>query len=232
MGLWLLLMFASMVLAGGAQLAVKGAFEKYRKVRASSNLTGAQAAREMLRSAGIHDVRVERSRGMLSDHYDPRSKVIRLSEGVHDSRSVAALGIACHEAGHAVQDARNYAFLVVRNAAVPMASVGSNLSVVLIFIGIFLMMMQAAFGQFIAYIGILLFAGVVLFQIVNLPVEFDASARAKRLMPQLGMISGPREKAGVNAVLNAAAMTYVAAAVSSILTLLYYLMVFYGGARD
>jgi Zn-dependent membrane protease YugP len=229
--LYMVIMIVGLVIGGIAQLAVKGAFSRYSRVRASSNVTGAQAARLMLDSAGLSGVRIERVGGVLSDHYDPRGKVIRLSPDVHDSRSVAALGVACHEAGHAIQDARRYAPLVVRNAAVPLAGFGSNFAIILVIIGIVMMGMQLALGYTVAIAGVLFFAAVVFFQVVNLPVEFDASARAKKLLPQLGLISGPAEMRGVNTVLNAAAMTYVAGTVVAIMQLLYWLSVVQGSRR-
>lgn len=209
-----------------AQAKVKGNFERYSRVPSSSGLTGAEAAVEMLRRAGIPYVRVERVEGFLSDHYDPRGKVIRLSPDVHDSRSLSALGVACHEAGHAIQDARSYAPLVIRNAAVPLANFGSSAGIIILMAGLFL--------QFhgLAVIGLLLFGAVMVFQLVNLPVEFDASARAKQALITHGLIQrGPEEQA-VSKVLGAAAMTYVAATVSSVFTFLYYALLVFGGRRE
>lgn len=209
-----------MALAGLAQAGVKGAFNKYSKVRSSSGMTGAQAAEAMLQAAGVHGVRIERSQGgMLSDHYDPTANVIRLSPEVYGSHSVAALGVACHEAGHAIQKANSYAPLVVRNMAVPMASFGSGAGLLLVIIGLFIGMLG------LSLLGLILFAGVVFFQLVNLPVEFDASARAKRALIAHGFIHGRAEEQGVNKVLNAAALTYVAATAVSIFYLLYYAMI-------
>ncbi|MCB2153450.1 zinc metallopeptidase [bacterium] len=221
-----LVLLPGLVLAGGTSLLVKSRFSKYSKVQSSSGVTGAQAAHEMLREAGLGDVvGIERVSGFLSDHYDPRSKVLRLSPTVYDGRSVASLGVACHEAGHAVQHARKYAPLAVRNAIVPVAAFGSNLSWGAIFIGMIMMMMgMVAFGKMIALVGVVLFAAVVVFQIVNLPVEFDASSRAKKMLPKLGLISGPQESAAVSKVLGAAAMTYVAGTVTAMLTLLYFMI--------
>lgn len=223
--LYILMIAPALLLSVWAQILVKSRFKKYSQVRASSGFTGAEAARRMLREAGLGDtVGIERASGFLSDHYDPRQHVLRLSPDVHDGRSLASLGVACHEAGHAIQHARDYAPLVVRNAIVPVASVGSNLSWLIIMVGFVMMMFgMVAFGQLIAIAGVLLFGAVVVFQFVNLPVEFDASNRAKQMLPQMGLISGPREQEGVNKVLNAAAMTYVAATVSALLTLLYFL---------
>jgi uncharacterized protein len=222
-GLFFIGIIILMAVAGMAQMAVKGNFKKYSQVRASSGLTGAQAADEMLRGQGITDVRIERSQGgMLSDHYDPVQNVIRLSPEVYGSNSVAAVSVACHEAGHAIQKARSYAPLVIRNMAVPMANFGSSTGLILILIGMFINMLG------LAILGLVLFAGVVFFQLVNLPVEFDASARAKKAMNEMGLIAGREEQVGVSKVLNAAAMTYVAATVISVFYLLYYAMIIFG----
>lgn len=233
--LWMALMLVTLIIAGGAQLLVKGAYAKWSRVRAAAGITGAEAARRMLIEAGVGPgVRIERVGGFLSDHYDPRHKVLRLSPDVHDGRSVASLGIACHEAGHAIQDATKYAPLVLRNAIVPLANIGSTFSWIVISIGAMLYMGGSLFGFKIAMLGVLLFGCVVIFQIVNLPVEFDASARAKAALAQTGLLRGREEIGGVNSVLNAAAMTYVAATVSSILQLLYWLhrLGLLGGRRE
>ncbi len=217
----ILLMILSMV----AQNAVQGNFKKFGRVRTSSGMTGAEAALHMLRSSGLNNVSVERVQGFLSDHYDPRKKVIRLSPNVHDSDSVSAVGVACHEAGHAVQDAQNYAPLVIRNAAVPMAGFGSNFGLILIIIGLFMNAMG------LAIVGLIFFGAVVFFQVVNLPVEFDASSRAKQAMLEYGIISHGQEAQGVNKVLNAAALTYVVAALTAIFQLLYFAALIFGGRR-
>lgn len=220
--LFWLIFGGTLLLSIVATLFVKASFAHYRKVPASSGATGAQAARRMLDNAGLTGVEIQRVGGFLSDHYDPRRKVIRLSPEVYEGRSVASLAVACHEAGHAVQDAKNYAPLVIRNAAVPMAGFGSSIGYILIFIGLILNMFN------LALLGLGLFACVVFFQLVNLPVEFNASTRAKQMLPQLGLISGPREAAGVNRVLNAAALTYVAATITALLYLMYYAMIIFG----
>jgi len=232
--LYLGLMLVALVIGGGAQLAVKSAFSRWSRVRASCGMTGAQAARVMLDREGLQAVRIERVGGHLSDHYDPRHKVLRLSPDVHDSGSVAALGVACHEAGHAIQDAQKYAPLVVRNAIVPVASFGSNMAMVFIMIGFVLLAMGMIIGKSVMLIGIVAFAAVVLFQVVNLPVEFDASRRAKNDLLDIGLVRSGQEAAGVSSVLNAAAMTYVAATVVAILQLLYFLYRagLLGGRRD
>ncbi len=199
-----------------AQWMTKSAFNKYSRIRNSYGLTGAQAAQAMLDRAGIRDVNIVPSQGFLSDHYNPMTKTLALSSAVYGQQSVAAIGVACHEAGHAIQHARHYAPLWARSALVPTARFSG--------IGMWVMMFGLMFqSQGMVGIGAVLFSGVLLFQVVTLPVEFDASARAKKLAFEQGLIA-PQERAGMAKVLNAAALTYVAAAVSSLLTLLYFLM--------
>jgi len=211
---YLLAIAPALVLALWAQWRVKSAYAAAQQVPAA--LSGAAAARHVLDSAGLQNVGIEQVDGFLSDHYDPRDKVLRLSPEVYQSRTMAAVGIAAHEAGHALQDAAAYAPLVVRNAAVPMAGFGSNASILMLIAGAVLNFR----GLIIA--GIALFAVFVFFQVVNLPVEFNASARAKRQLVGLGIV--PQEDMGyVNSVLNAAALTYVAATLQAVLTLLYYI---------
>ena len=216
-----------MVLSMGASWLTKSAFKKYSRQRASTGLTGAEAARRMLARAGIQDVQVTATRGFLSDHYNPMNKTLALSEAVYSQPSVAAIGVACHEAGHAIQHARSYAPLWIRSTLVPVAGIGSNLGMWVMVAGL-IMNWTGLIG-----IGALLFSAVVLFQIVTLPVEFNASARAKELAFEYGLVSA-QEREGVSKVLNAAALTYVAAAASSILTLLYFLFRagFLGGRDD
>lgn len=230
----IVVLLPTLILTGIATWRVKSNFAKYSKVPIASGLTGAQAAYKMLADAGLADsVGIERHQGFLSDHYDPRHKVLRLSPHVYDERSIAAVGVACHEAGHAIQDARRYAPLVLRNAIVPTANIGSNLGYILIIIGLMLNAAAGAgLGFNIAVIGLLLFATVVVFQFVNLPVEFNASTRAKEQLAHLGIIGGVAEARGVNAVLNAAAMTYVAATFTALLNLLYYAWIIFGGRRN
>ncbi len=216
-GYLLFVMVPTLVLSLGASWMTKSAFKKYSRQRASTGLTGAEAARHMLAQAGVHDVEVKPTRGFLSDHYNPLNKTLALSEAVYSQPSVAAIGVACHEAGHAIQHARHYAPLWVRSTLVPVAGIGSNFGLYGMMFGL-LLQSQGLFA-----VGALLFSAVVLFQLVTLPVEFDASARAKKLAFQYGLVSA-HERQGVSKVLNAAAMTYVAAAASSILTLLYFLM--------
>jgi Zn-dependent membrane protease YugP len=211
------MMLPVMVLSLFFSFLVKSAFKKYSKISNSGNITGKEMAEKLLRMNGINDVSVLKADGFLSDHYNPSQKVIKLSSQVYESSSVAAIGIAAHETGHAVQDAQSYTPLKLRNMMVPVASIGSNFSWVVIIAGMFL----GAMG--LVKIGIVLFSIVVAFQIITLPVEFNASSRAKRMMHEYALVSETDMK-GVSKVLNAAAMTYVAAAASSIMTLLYFLI--------
>lgn len=206
----------AMLLAAWAQFRVRSAYSQGSKIRASSGVTGAQAAAEVMRSEGLNRVEIEPVQGFLSDHYDPRSKVLRLSPGVYGERNLAALGIAAHEAGHALQDAQGYSPLAIRNFLVPLAGFGSSFSWIVIIAGFFMGSMNLILG------GIALFSAVVVFQVVNLPVEFDASKRAREHLLMTGLITAEEEPV-VAKVLNAAALTYVAATLSSILTLLYFL---------
>jgi Zn-dependent membrane protease YugP len=212
----------ALLLAFWAQMRVKSTFAQAKQVQAQ--LSGAGAARHILDAAGLHNVIIEQIPGHLSDHYDPRGKVLRLSQDVYGARTAAAVGIAAHEAGHALQDAQNYAPLVVRNAAVPAATFGGSASMLLLIAG-FIMHYQP-----LILFGIVAFACVVVFQLVNLPVEFDASARAKRLLVDHGIVAD-QDMVYVNRVLNAAAWTYVAGTLQAVLTLLYYVMR-YAGSRD
>lgn len=213
--LYFLLIAPALLLAIWAQWRIHANYATAQQIPAP--LSGAAAARHVLDSAGLRDVDIEMIPGRLTDHYDPRDKVLRLSEAVYQSRSLAAVGIAAHEAGHAIQDAHQYAPLLVRNAAVPIAGFGSNFSFLLLFLGLVFQIAP------LLWAGILLFSGVVFFQIVNLPVEFNASSRAKAQLVELGIVS-PDQMVYVNRVLGAAAMTYVAATLQAILTLLYYLL--------
>ena len=201
-----------------AQMRVRSAFAKYSRVRAVSGMTGAQAARRILDSHGLQSVAVERVDGMLSDHYDPRAKVLRLSTDVYGTPSLAAVGVAAHEAGHALQDQSNYAPLQLRSAMVPAVQIGSWVGPLIFAVGLF---MAGAIGESVAWVGLLLFGATALFALVTLPVEFDASKRAKQLLVTNGVLV-PLEVRGVDHVLDAAALTYVAAALQAIMTLFYY----------
>jgi len=218
--LYYLFVIPPLLLGLWAQFKVKSAFKKYSQVTTQSGLTGAQTAIRLLQRGGLGNVSVEMTSGMLSDHYDPSSKVLRLSEEVYSLPSIASVGVAAHEAGHALQDKTGYAPLAIRSAMVPVVSIGSWLGPIIFMVGF---VMHGVFGSSLAWAGLLLFAGVALFAIVTLPVEFDASRRAKELLVSQGILS-QREMEGVNAVLDAAALTYVAAAAQAIMQLLYYVM--------
>ncbi len=198
-----------------AQVWVQSAYRRAREVPAP--MSGAEVARVILDAWGLHNVKVERVSGFLEDHYDPRAQVIRLSPEVYGTRSVAAMGIAAHEVGHALQHAQGYAPLVVRNAAVGIANFGSGAGLWLLILGIIFSIPA------LLWAGVILFSGTVFFQVVNLPVEFNASARAKAILAQLGIVD-QRSASLVNSVLTAAALTYVAATLQAVLTLVYYLM--------
>lgn len=210
----------TILLALWAQFKVKSAYTVWSRHPNSRGMTGAEAAADMLIREGVTDVRIEMVDGWLSDHYDPENKVLRLSPENFNGRSVAAVGIACHEAGHALQHARGYAFLGLRSWLVPTASIGSWLSVPLIFLGFVITSMA------LVKVGIVLFGLVVLFQLVTLPVEFNASSRAKLALAHSMGMGSKDEVEGVNEVLDAAAMTYVAAALTALAHLLYYILVF------
>ena len=214
--LYWMMMAPALLLAFWAQWRVKSAYATAQQQPAP--LSGAAAARHILDSAGLGDVLIEPTQGHLSDHYDPRDKVLRLSQEVYQSRSMAAVGIAAHEAGHALQDAHSYAPLKIRNAAVPVANFGSG-------VGIWMVILGTIFAalHFLIVPGIILFGAVVFFQLVNLPVEFNASSRAKAQLVSLGIV--PQQEMGhVDNVLNAAAWTYVAATLQAVLMLLYLVM--------
>lgn len=224
--LYLVILLVTFAFSGLASMRVKNAFRHYSKIPAGSGKSGAEVARYILERNGIRDVTVEPvgrrfmlfgGDGILSDHYDPLKKVVRLSPEVFDSNSIAAQAIAAHEVGHAIQHATAYAPLSLRNAIVPMANFGSQFSYIFILLGIFI----HAFA--LVKLGVILFGLAVVFQFITLPVEFDASARAKRLLSEYALISPPDAR-GVSAVLNAAAWTYVAAAAAALLNLLYLLL--------
>lgn len=223
MGLYFLFLLPPMILAIYAQYKVSSSFNEMKQIPA--RMTGAQAARLMLDRAGLDRVGIEAVNGHLSDHYDPGAKVLRLSPDVYGGRSMAAVGVACHEAGHAFQDAQRYAPLAIRNAAVPAANFGSGIGAGLLMLGFFLA--QPA----LILIGIVLFSAVVFFQLVNLPVEFNASSRARERLVADGIISA-NEEPYVARVLNAAALTYVAATLQSVATLAYYATILLSGRRD
>jgi Zn-dependent membrane protease YugP len=224
--MYLLFIAPGLLLSLWASFRVKSAFNKYSAVPSMRGLTGAQAAAELLRGAGISDVQIVRHQGMLTDHYNPMNKTA-LSEPVYDSTSIAAIGVATHEAGHAIQHARSYGPLWLRSLLVPTANIGSSLGYIVMTLGL------AFASAKVVLFGAILFSAVLLFQVVTLPVEFNASNRAKALVLDYGIVTA-QEREGVDRVLNAAALTYVAAAISTLLTLLYFLFRsgLLGGRRD
>ncbi|MEG1291012.1 MAG: zinc metallopeptidase [Lachnospiraceae bacterium] len=216
------------VICFAASARVKSTFHKYDKVRSRSGMTGAQAAERILHSAGIFDVSVQHISGNLTDHYDPKNKVLRLSDSTFGSASVAAVGVAAHECGHAIQHQNNYVPLTIRGAIVPLVNIGSTMAWPLIIIGMFI---TSNTGSFITNLGIICFSLAVLFQLVTLPVEFNASNRAVRILGDSGIL-GDEELKGTKKVLGAAALTYVAGAAAAILQLLRLLILFGGRGRD
>jgi hypothetical protein len=225
--LYLVFSIPALLLGFWAQWKVQSAFKKFSQYRTYSGMTGAQVARRVLDFNGLSQVRVEQSQGFLSDHYDPRAKVLRLSPDVYQSNSVAAAGVAAHEAGHAIQDREGYMALQWRSAMVPTVQIGSWLGPIIFMIGLFTVPL---FGTTLAWAGLLLFAGTAVFALVTLPVEFDASKRAKFSLMQQGIVTEP-EMVGVNSVLDAAALTYIAGAAQAVSTLLYYAFLLSGISR-
>ena len=224
-GLYILFSLPALLLGFWAQMKVKSAFKKYSPIRSYTGLSGEDVARRMLNASGLQHVQIEETRGFLSDHYDPRAKILRLSPDVYRTNSIAAAGIAAHEAGHAIQDQLNYAPLKFRSAMVPTVQFGSWLGP-LIFMGGLLLQWES-----VALVGLGLFALTAVFALATLPVEFNASNRAKEWLTTSGVIYGEESK-GINKVLDAAALTYVAAAIQAITTLLYYAFLLLGRSRD
>ncbi len=225
-GLYFLFALPALLLGFYAQLRVQGAFNKYSKIKNPIGLTGAEVARRILDSNGLHNVQIEQVNGNLSDNYDPSKKVLRLSQGVYGSNSVAAAGVAAHESGHALQHQQGYALLNLRTAMVPTVQIGSWLGPIIFIIGL---LMAGTLGTQLAWIGVILFGATALFAVVTLPVELDASRRAKVALVNGGLVY-QTDMQGVNSVLNAAALTYVAAAIQAISTILYYVFLL-GGSR-
>ena len=231
--LYYLLSLPALILSAVFAARVKSVFGRYAGVRAASGMTGAEAAASMLARSGVADVEIRRVSGVLTDHYNPANKTLNLSPDVYGGRSLSALGVACHEAGHALQHVAGYRWLGLRTALVPAANLGSKFAYFVFFAGLLLSSGATGpdgvpaegggLGMALVKAGIVLFCGAVAFSLVTLPVEWDASARAKRQLVQLGMLS-PSEEKGAAAVLNTAFMTYVAAAVGSLSTLLYFLV--------
>jgi len=232
-GLYLLFSLPAILLGMWAQIKIKSAYGKYSRIATSNGLTGAQTARRMLDANGLSDVLIEEVPGSLTDHYDPRSKTLRLSQDVYRANSVAAAGVAAHEVGHAMQDQKDYLPLQLRSAMVPTVRIGSTLGPIVFMAGLFLSYLSSAsanFGFNIAFFGLVLFAATAIFSLVTLPVELNASRRAKAWLASTGGLY-TQEMTGINKVLDAAALTYVAAAVQSIGTLLYYAFLLFGGRR-
>jgi uncharacterized protein len=227
--LFLLFVAPAIALMFYAQHKVKSAYAAGLQIPA--RLSGAAAARYILDQAGCQNVGIEEVPGTLSDHYDPRERVLRLSSDIYHGRSATSVGIAAHESGHALQHATNYAPLIIRNAAVPAATFGGTAFSILVIAGMIIAAMGSALGIKIMLLGVLLYCGVLVFQIVNLPVEFDASARAKRILREYQIVDGEGAIA-VDRVLNAAALTYIAATLETLLTILYYLFRILGSRRN
>lgn len=212
--LYMLVMGVGLILSFGAQAWVKSATSKWDRVPLKGGMTGKDIAAAILRARGVRGVRIERVGGVLSDHYDPRTRTLRLSDGVYNGRSVTAAGIAAHEVGHAIQDADEYALMSLRQNLVPVARIGTS-------IGVYMVMLGAFISMTVAKLGVLVFGGFVLFTVITLPVEIDASMRARRLLLDNNIVTG-EEARGVSAVLTAAAATYLAAALQALLQLLYF----------
>lgn len=223
--MYLCFMLPALALMGFASWYVRHAYNKWSKIRATSGLTGSQAAQRLISTGNLYGVQVAATQGQLSDHYDPRNKTLFLSEGVANSPSVAAVAISAHELGHALQDAEEYFPMRVRSMLVPAVNIGSNLGWILIMIGLVLQQIN------IAWIGVAVFSAGALFALATLPVEFNASARAKELLSATGIVQTEEERRGVNQVLNAAALTYVAGLVTAVMQLLYYVLLVGGLGR-
>ncbi len=226
--LYLIVSLPALLLGLWAQWKVQSAFNEYSRVRTISGVTGAHVARRILDSSGLRQVAVEQAEGFLTDHYDPSHRVLRLSQKVYQGNSLSAAGVAAHEVGHALQHQDGYAMLQLRTAMVPGMQIGSWLGPIIFIVGF---MMAGFVGQTLAWVGLSLFAAVAAFALITLPVEFDASIRAKRLLVGQGILA-QQELGGINAVLNAAALTYVAAAIQAISTFLYYAFLLMGRQRE
>jgi hypothetical protein len=227
-GLYLLFSLPALILGMWAQAKVKSAYNKYSQIRSYIGLTGAQISRKILDANGLQNVKIEQTRGILSDHYDPASRVLRLSQGVYQSNSIAAAGVAAHETGHAIQHQEGNAMLKFRTAIVPTVQIGSWLGPIIFIIGLFL---NSAFGDQVAVVGLILFSATAIFALVTLPVELDASKKAQVQLVNSGLIL-QSEIGGVDRVLSAAAWTYVAGAAQAISSILYYVFLLFGRRRD
>jgi hypothetical protein len=222
---YLMFMLPAFFLMLVTQWYVSSSYRKWSKVPNRNRLSGAEAAQRLIRNGGLYDVQIEGVAGNLTDHYDPRQKVLRLSQGVYQGQSVAAVAIAAHELGHAMQDQEGYFPLRFRAALVPAVNIGSMLGWVLIFIGLLIQ------STGLAGLGLIIFAGGAVFALATIPVELNASSRAKRLLTDTGLILGEDEQRGVNQVLNAAALTYVAALITAVMQVLYFASMIFGGRR-
>ena len=220
----MIILIPAIIVTMYAQAKVNSNFRRYSKVRNVRNMTGAEAARIMLDAGGLRNVQIEQTRGSLTDHYDPRKRVLRLSQSVYSVNSIAAVSVACHEAGHALQHAEKYKPLTIRNSIVPVVSFASNLTWPLIVLGIILLSNGSYMGDILFNIGVITMLAVILFHTITLPVEFNASSRALKQMDELGIIT-EEENTGANKVLKAAAMTYVAALATAIANLLRILAI-------
>jgi len=227
---WFIIMLPPFIFMIYAQFKVNSAFNKYSRVTNMQRITGAQAAEALLRGQGLSNVKVEGAKGRLTDHYDPRQKVLRLSPDVYSNASVAALGIVAHEVGHAVQDHTGYGFLKLRTSLVPAANVGSTLGYIFVILGAFLMMFGTKFGLTVIWAGVFLFSLAVIFSLITLPVEYNASSRARQMLRSTALVSA-QEYNAASAVLSAAALTYVAALLQAIAQLFYFIMIALGAGR-
>ncbi|MCI6770445.1 MAG: zinc metallopeptidase [Oscillospiraceae bacterium] len=216
---YIILVIPALILSMIAQIGVKSTYKRYSNMMNNRGLTGAMAAQKVLAYYGIYNVRIEQVSGSLTDHYDPRANVIRLSSGVYSGSSIAAVGVACHEAGHAAQHAQNYAPIKIRNSILPIANIGSSMGMILAVVGYFLSF------SFLVNLGILLFAFVVLFQLVTLPIEFNASSRAIKVIDETGLLDSDEQR-GAKKMLAAAAMTYVASLLVSLMSLIRLILRF------
>ena len=224
--MYFIFMIPAFIIMGLASWYVRSSYNKWSQIRASSGLTGAQAAQRLISTGNLYGVSVAGTPGQMSDHYDPRNKTLFLSPGVANSPSVASVAIAAHELGHAMQDAEDYFPMQIRSFLVPVVNIGSNLGWILIMIGLVLRITE------LAWLGVIVFSGGALFALATLPVEFNASARAKELLYSTGIIQSEEERRGVNQVLNAAALTYVAGLITAVLQLLYFVFLVGGRRRD
>lgn len=229
--LYLFFMIPPLIFMIYAQYKVSSTYKKYSKVYNQRGISGAQAASQLLKNSGLGNVPIEIVKGKLTDHYDPTKKVLRLSPDVANTASVAAIGIAAHEVGHAVQHHTRYWFMGIRSALVPAANIGSTFGWILIIGGVLLMALSEVLGTWVAIAGLILFAAAVLFTLVTLPVEFDASNRARSMIKQTSLLVGP-EYDGASAVLSAAALTYVAAMLQAVAQLIYFAMMVFGARRN